>query len=164
MSASEIKKLTQQDVADHLFLARPSFTLIVQKLGLNWKECSDWTLDRWREAYITRLREEAAGRDQEVSDSRAKKELLESKLMELRLEKELGNIIEKQPAKEVLKTMCQDMASGVKSEVSRLKPILDAQFGIDVDMDFLNEYITDRIIDSLRNSVENACRGLERFS
>ncbi|WP_460175611.1 hypothetical protein [Turicimonas sp. TL08] len=164
MPANETKKLTQQEVADHLFLARPSFALIVQKFGLNWKDCSNWSLDQWREMYITRLREEAAGRDQDLSESRARKELLESKLIELKVEKELGNIIEKQPAKDVLNEMCQSMAAGVKSEISRVKPILDAQFGIDVDMDFLNEYITERIIDTLRNSVENACRGLERVS
>ena len=162
MSTQSDKKLTQQEVADHLFLARPSFTLIVKKYGLSWKECSDWSLDKWRETYISRLREEAAGRDQEVADSRARKESIEAQLFELKLDKELGNIIEKGPALRVLKTMCQDMATGVRSDISRLKPILDAQFGIDVDMDFLNEYITERIIDSLRKSVEDACRSLEQ--
>ena len=158
---NETKKLTQQDVADHLFLARPSFTLIVKKYGLSWKDCTDWTLDQWREAYITRLREEAAGRDQEVSESRAKKEQIEAQLFELRLQKELGSIIELAPAKAALRTMCSDMQSGVQSEVSRLKSVLDTQFGIDVDLDFLNEYVTDKIVAVLRKSVENACMRLE---
>lgn len=60
--------LTQQDIADHLDLSQAAVSQMLEQLGLDWRACD---LGQIRVAYIRRLRDQAAGRESQLSSERA---------------------------------------------------------------------------------------------
>lgn len=51
--------MTQQDIADHLFISQQAVSELMSKLGIDWKTSN---LEVIRKAYIQNLREAASGR------------------------------------------------------------------------------------------------------
>lgn len=133
--------LTQQEIGDHLDLSQKNVSELMKRLSIDWQNA---TLDQIRIAYIQDLRAKAAGHRtddgldlvrERVMTERVDRELKQFTLAEKK--KELINVAQLEPE-------LVQMVSAFKTELlgrdDKLKVELDAMYGIDVDLQLLNDH------------------------
>jgi hypothetical protein len=131
---------TQAEIGAHLDLSQKAVSELMQQLGIDWKTTA---LDEIRTAYIRRLRDMAAGHKSSSGDDlireRVENERLDRQLKELNLAEKRGQLVNVAQ----LEPMLADMVAAFRTELmtrdDRLKASLDALYGIDVDLQVLND-------------------------
>lgn len=133
---------TQTEIAEHLGISQQAVSKTLSKMQIAWK---DMTLDEIRLAYIGRLREVAAGHasidgELDLNRERALTEQVDRELKLYQLaekKKELVNIAD-------LESELSNVFAGFRQELlsrdDKLKTELDTLYGVDIDVNILNEY------------------------
>ena len=133
--------ITQQQIADHIDLAQQNVSLLLQQMSIDRDSA---TLDDIRVAYIRKLRTQAAGhRGEDGTDLIAERVLTERVDRELKLfslaekKAQLINVAQLEPA---LMQMVSSFRIELLSRDDKLKADLNVLYGIDVDVQILNDY------------------------
>lgn len=133
--------LTQQQVADHLDLAQQNVSAFLVQANL---DLASATLDEIRLAYIRKLRGQAAGHRSEdgldLVRERVLTERVDRELKQYTLAEKKGTLVNVAQLEPELMQMVGAFRSELLSRDDRLKSELDALYGIDVDIQFLNDY------------------------
>jgi hypothetical protein len=133
--------LTQQQIADHLDLAQQNVSAFVQQLDFDWRSAS---LDEVRIAYIRKLRAQAAGHRSEdgldLVRERVMTERVDRDLKIYTLAEKKGQLINVAQLEPELMQMFGAFKSELLSRDDKLKSDLDALYGIEVDVQVLNDH------------------------
>lgn len=137
-----MSKVTQEEIAVHLGISQQAVSKTLSKMAIEWKEMS---LDDIRLAYVARLREVAAGHasidgELDLNRERALTEQVDRQLKLYQLaekKKELVNIAE---LEEELSNVFAGFRQELLSRDDKLKTELDTLYGVDIDVNILNEY------------------------
>lgn len=133
--------LTQQDIAGHLDLAQQNVSAFLQKLEIDWR-CA--TLDEIRVVYIRQLRAQAAGHRTEdgldLVRERVMTERVDRELKQFNLAEKKGLLINVEQLEPELVQMVGAWRSELLARDDKLKADLDHLYGIDIDIQVLNEY------------------------
>lgn len=132
---------TQTAIAEHLDLSQKAVSELMAELGINW---STATMDEIRVAYLRRLRSVAAGHKSssgaDLVHERVENERLDRQLKELQLAEKKGQLVNVAQLEPMLVQMVVAFRTEVLSRDDRLKDALDALYGIDVDLQVLNDH------------------------
>lgn len=133
--------LTQQQIADHLDLSQKSVSQFLDQTKLDWRNAS---IDQVRIEYIRNLRAQAAGHRSEdgldLVRERVLTEKVDRELKQLTLAEKKGLLINVAQLEPELMQMVSAFRSELLSRDDKLKAALDALYGIDVDLQFLNDH------------------------
>lgn len=133
--------LTQQQISDHLFLAQQNVSAFLQQLDFDWKAA---TLDELRGAYIRKLQAQAAGHRSEdgldLVRERVLTERVDRELKMFMLAEKKGQLINVAQLEPELMQMVGAWRSELLGRDDKLKADLDALYGIEVDIQVLNDY------------------------
>jgi hypothetical protein len=132
---------TQQQIADHLDMSQQSVAELMERLGLDWRLES---IDVVRVAYIRHLRGQAAGhRSDDGMDlvrERVLTERVDRELKELAVAEKKGVLVNVAQLEPALMQMVGSFRADLLSRDDKLKTELDALYGIDLDVNLLNEH------------------------
>ncbi|MFZ6734733.1 MarR family transcriptional regulator [Undibacterium sp. Ji42W] len=133
--------LTQQQIAEHLDLSQAEVSKFLKQAEIDWRECN---LDYIRVQYIRKLRGNAAGHRTEDGDDlvreRVLTERIDRELKQFTLAEKKGQLVNVAQLEPELMQMIGAFKSELLSRDDKLKAALDALHGIDVDIQFLNDY------------------------
>lgn len=133
--------LTQQQIADHLDLAQQNVSAFLKQLDFDWRESS---LDQVRLAYIHKLRAQAAGHRSEdgldLVRERVMTERVDRELKVFTLAEKKGQLINVAQLEPELMQMVGAWRSELLGRDDKLKADLDVLYGIEVDIQVLNDY------------------------
>jgi hypothetical protein len=131
---------TQQQIADHLFMAQPTVHKHLARLAIDWTTAS---LDEIRVAYIEHLRSlTQTGRSSdgpELTRERALTEQVDRQLKEHQLSDRRSQLVNAAQLAPALARMVAAWRTSLLASDELLKAELDAFYGIDLDVEFLNE-------------------------
>ena len=132
---------TQQQIADHLDLSQQAVAELVERLGIDWRVS---TLDFVRVAYIQHLRGQAAGHKTDdgydLIRERVMTERVDRELKQLTVAEKMGVLINVQQLEPELMNMVGSFRAELLARDDKLKTELDALYGIDLDVNLLNEH------------------------
>lgn len=135
------KKLTQQEVAEHLDLDQSAVSRLLQKLDLNLQTSA---LAEIRKKYISHLRSMAAGHVTPDGESlvaeRVMTERVDRELKMLTLLEKRGQLVNVQQLEHELSQMIVAFRVDLLSRDDKLKSELDTLYGIDIDIGILNDH------------------------
>ena len=133
---------TQQQIADHLDLDQSAVSRLVDKLGIDYRQAS---VDDVRIAYIRHLREMAAGRGSntgiDLVAERAMTERVDREIKLLTLAEKKGQLVNAEQLERAYGQMVGAFRSDLLSLPDRIAHELRTLYGIDVDVELLNEHI-----------------------
>ena len=133
--------ITQQQIADHLDLAQQNVSEFLKQLNFDWHDAS---LDDIRVAYIRNLRAQASGhRSSDGLDlvrERVMTERVDRELKIFTLAEKKGQLINVAQLEPELMQMVGAWRSELLGRDDKLKADLDVLYGIDVDIQVLNDY------------------------
>ena len=133
--------LTQQQIADHLCLAQQNVSVFLRQLDFDWKLA---TLDDLRGAYIRKLQSQAAGHRSEdgmdLVHERVLTERVDREHKIFILAEKKGQLINVAQLEPELMQMVGAWRSELLGRDDKLKADLDVLYGIDVDIQVLNDY------------------------
>lgn len=133
--------LTQQEIADHLDLSQKAVSQFLEQNKIDWLVTS---LDDIRVLYIQNLRAQASGhRSQDGLDlvrERVLSERVDRELKQFTLAEKKGSLINVAQLEPELMQMVGAFRSELISRDDRLKTALDALYGVDIDIQLLNDY------------------------
>ncbi|MET3134623.1 hypothetical protein AAKU55_004923 [Oxalobacteraceae bacterium GrIS 1.11] len=133
--------ITQQHIADHLDLSQAEVSKFLRQLDLDLKVSS---LDDVRVAYLRKLRAQAAGhRSDDGHDlvrERVMTERVDRELKIFTLAEKKGQLINVAQLEPELMQMVGAWRSELLGRDDKLKADLDALYGVDVDIQVLNDY------------------------
>ncbi|WP_186191436.1 MarR family transcriptional regulator [Burkholderia gladioli] len=133
---------TQLQIAEHLDLDQSAVSRFVDKIGLDYR---DATIDDVRLAYIRHLREMAAGRGSgaglDLVAERAKTEIVERELKLLALAEKKRELVNAQQLERVYGEMVTAFQIELLAFPDSLAQELRTLYGVDVDVEWLNEHI-----------------------
>ena len=132
---------TQQQLADHLDMSQQQISDIMRRLGINWNVAS---IDDVRIAYIRHLRGVASDHETSNGDSltaeRVLTERVDRELKQMQLEEKKSVLINVDQLEPVLTNMVAVYRDELLTRDDKLKADLDALYGIDLDLQLLNEH------------------------
>lgn len=132
---------TQQQLAEHLDMSQQQISDIMRRLGINWKAAS---VDDVRIAYIRHLRGVASGHEASNGDSltaeRILTERVDRELKQLQVAEKKGVLINVEQLEPELINMVTAFRAELLARDDKLKADLDALYGIDLDLQLLNEH------------------------
>ena len=148
---------TQNEIALHLGISQQAVSKTMQKMGIDWQQLS---LDEIRLAYLKRLRDAAAGHaDMEgkfnIHKARVRTELLESELLLLKLQKEKERLIDVDQLMPELRAVFGGMKNELLTASAKLKTEIDLLYGINVDIEVLEDYVANNILKHLSGYLES---------
>ena len=133
--------LTQQQIADHLDISQQQVSELLKKLGLIWQT---ETLDSIRVAYIRQLRGIAAGHRShdglDLTHERVLTERVDRELKLLLVAEKKGVLINVEQLEPELMNMVGAFRAELLARDDKLKADLDALYGIELDLNLLNEH------------------------
>ncbi|WGS40518.1 MarR family transcriptional regulator [Burkholderia sp. JSH-S8] len=133
---------TQQQIAEHLDLDQSAVSRFVDKVRLDYKAVS---MDEVRIAYIRHLREIAAGRSSETGidlvAERAMTERVDRQLKLLTLAEKQGQLVNVAQLEQAYGLMVGAFQTELLALPDKLAPELYALYGVEVDVEWLNEHI-----------------------
>ena len=134
--------LTQQQIADHLDLERSSVSRLVDRLDIDYRTAS---IDEIRITYIRHLRESAAGRASDTGidlvAERAMTERVDREIKLLTLAEKKGQLVNAAQLEQAYGLMVGAFQTELLALPDKLAPELYALYGIEVDVEWLNEHI-----------------------
>jgi hypothetical protein len=133
--------LTQQQIAAHLDINQSSVSELLKKLGLMWQT---ETLDSIRVAYIRQLRGVAAGHRShdglDLTHERVLTERVDRELKLLLVAEKKSVLINVDQLEPELMNMVGAFRAELLARDDKLKADLDALYGIELDLNLLNEH------------------------
>lgn len=134
-------KLTQQQIAEHLDLAQQNVSAFLRQLGFDWQ---GMTLDEVRIAYVHKIRAQAAGHRSadglDLVHERVLTERVDRELKQFSLAEKKGVLINIAQFEPAMTQMVGAWRSDLLGRDDKLKADLDALYGIDIDIQVLNDY------------------------
>jgi len=132
---------TQVQIAEHLDLDQSAVSRMVDQLGIDWRNA---TIDEVRIVYLRRLRAQASGhRSEDGADliyERVLTERVDRELKQFTLAEKKSQLINVGQLEPELTQMFGAFRSELMSRDDKLKAALDALYGIDVDVQVLNDH------------------------
>lgn len=132
---------TQQQIADHLDINQSSVSELMKKLNINWQTSA---LDEIRVAYIRNLRSVASGHRSndglDLTHERVLTERVDRELKQLLVAEKKGVLVNVEQLEPELKNMISAFRAELLSRDDKLKADLDALYGIELDLNLLNEH------------------------
>lgn len=126
---------SQQDIAEHLDMSPRNLRDVLNALGLDWRTKP---LDDIRIAYIRKLREAAAGRnDDQLAVVRARRELAEARIKELELAKEYKLIIRTDDVEPLLIGLMTEFQSAVLEAGNKALQAIENTHDVKLDDDLI---------------------------
>lgn len=151
---------TQKQIAAHLDLSQPEVSKLLAELGLDWR---NETLDRIRVEYIRKLRAAAAGHKtddgMDLIRERVLNERTDRELKQLTLAEKRGQLVNVAQLEPELAQMFVAFRTELLARDDKLKADLDALHGISVDLQLLNDYTHDALLQLARYDPERAGAG-----
>lgn len=133
--------LTQQQIADHLDISQQQISELMKKLGMDWQVT---TLDEIRIAYIRNLRSVASGHRSndglDLTHERVLTERVDRELKLLLVAEKKGVLINVEQLEPELMNMVGAFRAELLARDDKLKDDLDALYGIELDLNLLNEH------------------------
>lgn len=133
--------LTQTEIAEHLDLDQSAVSRFLAQADLNWKAS---TLDEIRVLYIRKLRGNAAGHRTDGGDDLVRERVLTERVdREMKvytLAEKKGSLINVAQLEPELMQMVGAFKSELISRDDKLRAALEAEYGIKVDVQLLNDY------------------------
>ena len=132
---------TQQHIADHLDISQQQVSELMKKLGMDWQAAS---LDEIRVAYIRQLRGVASGHRSndglDLTRERVLTERVDRELKQLLVAEKRGLLVNVEQLEPELMNMISAFRAELLARDDKLKADLDALYGIELDLNLLNEY------------------------
>lgn len=132
---------TQQEIAAHLGIDQSAVSRQMGDLGIDWR---NETMTRVRLRYLEHLRAVASGhRSQDGMDltrERAMTEQVDRQLKQLTLAEKLGQLVNVSQLEPELQRMVGAFRSELLSRDDKLKAEIDALYGIELDLQLLNDH------------------------
>lgn len=132
---------TQSEIAAHLGMSQQAVSQQLGPLGLDWKASS---MDAIRLAYIEHLRAVAAGHRSvdgfDLARERAMTEQVDRELKQITLAEKKGQVVNLIQLEPELARMVVAFRTELLSRDDKLKAEIDALYGIDLDLTFINEH------------------------
>jgi|SRR5450830_1642801 len=132
---------TQQQIADHLFISQQQVSRLMLKLGIDWDKSS---MDEIRKEYIDNLRAQASGHKSDdgldLIKERVLTERVERELKEMMVAEKKGLLINVSQLEPELMQMVGAFRSELLSRDDKLKSEIDALYGINIDLNLLNDH------------------------
>ncbi len=132
---------TQVEIAEHLGMSQQAVSKQLAQLGI---DSSTATLDEIRLAYIEHLRGLAAGHrthdGMDLTRERAMTEQVDRQLKQLALAEKQGQLVNVAQLEPELARMVVAFRTELLAGDDKLKAEIDAFYGIDLDLAFLNEH------------------------
>lgn len=133
--------ITQQEIADHLDLDQSNVSRFLKQLDFDWTVA---TMDEVRIIYVRKLRAQAAGHTSEdgmdLVRERVLTERLDRELKLFTLAEKKGQLINVAQLEPELMQLVGAFRSDLLGRDDKLKADLDVLYGIDVDIQVLNDY------------------------
>lgn len=133
--------LTQREIAEHLDLDQSAVSRFLEQVEIDWREA---TIDQVRIAYVRKLRAQAAGHRSEdgldLVGERVLTERVDRELKQYTLAEKKGLLVNVAQLEPELMQMFGAFRSELMSRDDKLKADLDALYGIDIDVQVLNDY------------------------
>lgn len=133
--------LTQQQIADHLDISQQQISELMKRLGMDWRTES---LDSIRIAYIRNLRSVASGHRSndglDLTHERVLTERVDRELKLLLVAEKKGVLINVEQLEPELMNMVGAFRAELLARDDKLKADLDALYGIELDLNLLNEH------------------------
>jgi predicted transcriptional regulator len=132
---------TQQEIAEHLDLSQAEVSKFLRSAGIDWKDAS---MDYIRVNYIRKIRGNAAGHRTEGGD-----DLVHERVLSERVDREMkiytlaekkGTLINVAQLEPELMQMVGAFKSELISRDDKLRAVLEAEYGIKVDVQLLNDH------------------------
>lgn len=137
-----VSMTTQTEIANHLGISQQAVSKTLSKMGIEWR---DKSLDEIRLAYVSRLREVAAGHasidgEYDLNKERVLTERVDRKLKQYQLAEKMGQLANIADLQSELANVFAGFRQELLSRDDKLKTELDTLYGIDIDVSILNEY------------------------
>jgi DNA-binding transcriptional ArsR family regulator len=138
---------TQKEIAKRLDLSQQAVSQHMTELGIAWKTTS---LDDITVAYIRKLRGAAAGHtssdgEMDLTRERAQTERVDRELKMFMLAEKKGQVVNLEQLEPMLIQMVGAFRTELTSLGDKLKTEIDALYGIDLDVQLLEEHIRDSL-------------------
>lgn len=150
--------LTQTVIAAHLDLDQSNVSRFLSKLEIDWRQTS---LDEIRVLYIRQLREQAAGHrtadGTDLIQERILSERVDRELKQFTLAEKKGQLVNLDQLEPELMQMVGAFKSDLLTRDDKLKAELDALYGIDVDVQLLNDHTHGAFTHLSRYDPSSAC-------
>lgn len=134
-------QLTQQQIADHVDISQQQVSELMQKLGIDWKTTA---LGDIRVAYIRQLRGVASGHRSndglDLTHERVLTERVDRELKQLLVSEKRGLLVNVEQLEPELMNMISAFRAELLARDDKLKDDLDALYGINLDLNLLNEH------------------------
>lgn len=151
---------TQKTIAEHIDLSQAEVSKLMSDLGIDWRKAS---LDEIRTAYIRKLRAVASGHQSndglDLTRERALNERVDRELKELTLAEKRGQLVNVATVEAELAQMIVSFRTELMGRDDRMKADLDALYGIDIDLQVLNDLTYDALAQLARYDPERAGTG-----
>lgn len=148
---------TQNEIAAHLGMNQSEVSRHMAALGIDWRNEG---MERIRLAYIAQLRGEAAGHKSQdgmdLTRERALTEQVDRQLKQLTLAEKQGQLVNLAQLEPELLRMVAAFRTELLSRDDKLKADLDALYGIDIDLTYLNEHTRNALTQLARYDGERA--------
>ena len=132
---------TQQHIAEHIDISQQQVSELMKKLGVDWQTS---TLDDIRVAYIRNLRSVAAGHRSndglDLTHERVLTERVDREMKLLLVAEKKGLLVNVEQLEPELMNMVSAFRAELLSRDDKLKADLDALYGIELDLNLLNEH------------------------
>jgi DNA-binding MarR family transcriptional regulator len=137
---------TQIEIAEHLGIDQAAVSRHMASLQLDWRTA---TMDEVRLAYLSRLRDQAAGHVTpdgiNLVQERALTERVDRELKQLQLAEKRGQLVNVAQLEPELSRMFGAFRAELLARDDKLKAALDALHGIDIDLTLLNDHTADAL-------------------
>lgn len=132
---SEQQTITQADIAEHLDMSPRNLRDVLTDLRIDWRATS---IDDIRVAYIRKLREAAAGRnDEQLSANRARRELADARMKELDLAERTKQIILAADVEPLLIGLLKEIQTSVLEAGNKALQSIETTHNLKVDDDIV---------------------------
>ena len=133
--------ITQQQISDHLDLSQQNVSEFLKHVDFDWRTAS---LDDIRYAYIRKLRAQAAGHRSEdgldLVRERVLTERIDRELKQYTLAEKKGVLVNVSQLESELMEMVGAFRTELLSRYDKFKDAIDTLYGIDTDIQLLNEH------------------------
>ena len=149
---------TQKQIAEHLDLNQSEVSRLMAELAIDWKTVP---LDAIRVAYVRRLRAAASGHQSRDGSSdlvreRVLTEQVDRELKQYELAEKKGQLVSLEQLEPALLQMVAAFKTELIARDDKLKAELDALYGIDIDLQLLEDYTRDSLAQLARYDPERA--------
>jgi hypothetical protein len=148
---------TQQEIADHLGISQQAVSAQMEPLGIDWR---NETMERIRLRYLEHLRGVAGGYrsadGMDLARERALTEQVDRELKQLTLAEKKGQLVNVAQLEPELVRMVVAFRTELLARDDKLKAEIDAVYGIDVDIAFLQEHTRNALAQLARYDARGA--------